>query len=88
MMNQKKHAGGVDPAAQFVSRISQPGRLAIYFASCLGISTLVYVVLGSFVAIAGGGLAITAGIYMGINFHHYVIDALISKRRPVITQSI
>ena len=36
----------------------------------------------------GGGLAITAGIYMGINFHHYVIDALISKRRPVITQSI
>ena len=37
---------------------------------------------------AGGGLAITVGIYMGINFHHYVIDALISKRRPVITQSI
>ena len=49
MMNQE-NAGGVDPAAQFVSRISQPGRLAIYFASCLGISTLVYVVLGSFVA--------------------------------------
>jgi hypothetical protein len=88
MMNQKKYAGGIDPAAQFLSRISQPGRIAIYFASCLGISTLVYVVLGSFVAIVGGGLAITVGIYMGINFHHYVIDALIWKRRRAITQSI
>jgi hypothetical protein len=88
MMNQKKYAGGIDPAAQFLSRISQPGRLAIYFASCLAISTLVYVVLGSFVAIVGGGLAITVGIYMGINFHHYVVDALIWKRRRAITQSI
>ena len=29
----------------------------------------------------GGGLAITVGIYMGINFHHYIVDALIWKRR-------
>jgi hypothetical protein len=88
MMNQKKYAGGVDPAAQFLSRISQPGRIAIYFASCLAVSTVVYVVLGSFVALVGGGLAITVGIYMGINFHHYVVDALIWKRRRVVPQSI
>jgi len=83
MMNQKKYAGGIDPAAQFISRISQPGRIAIYFLSCLAISTVVYVVLGSFVAVVGGGLAITVGIYMGINFHHYIVDALIWKRRRV-----
>ena len=83
MMNQKKYAGGIDPAAQFISRISQPGRVAIYFLSCLAISTVVYVVLGSFVGVVGGGLAITGGIYMGINFHHYVVDALIWKRRRV-----
>ena len=83
MMNQKKYTGGVDPAARFISRISQPGRIAIYFLSCLAISTGVYVVLGSFVAIVGGGLAITVGIYMGINFHHYIVDALIWKRRRV-----
>ena len=26
-------------------------------------------------------MAITVGIYMGINFHHYIVDALIWKRR-------
>jgi hypothetical protein len=83
MMNQKKYAGGVDPTARFISRISQPGRIAIYFLSCLAISTVVYVILGSFVAIVGGGLAVSVGIYMGINFHHYVVDALIWKRRRV-----
>ena len=42
----------------------------------------------SFVAVLGGGLAITVGIYMGINFHHYIVDALIWKRRRVAPQSI
>ena len=28
MMNTKKYAGGIDPAARFLSRISQPGRIA------------------------------------------------------------
>ncbi len=85
MMNQKKYASGIDPAARFISRISQPGRVAIYFLSCLAISTGVYAVLGSVVAVVGGGIAITVGIYMGINFHHYVVDALIWKRRRVAT---
>ena len=83
MTNVKRFAGGIDPEARFLSRISQPGRIAIYFLSCLAISTVVYVVLGSFVAVVGGGLAITVGIYMGINFHHYIVDALIWKRRRV-----
>jgi len=26
-------------------------------------------------------MAVTIGIYMGINFHHYIVDALIWKRR-------
>jgi hypothetical protein len=88
MMNQKKYAGGIDPAARFLSRISQPGRIAVYFLSCVAISTVVYVVLATFVAVLGGGLAITVGIYMGINFHHYIVDALIWKRRRVAPQSI
>jgi hypothetical protein len=88
MMNQKKYAGGVDPGARFLSRISQPGRIATYFLSCIAISTVVYVVLGGFVAVMGGGLAITVGIYMGINFHHYVVDALIWKRKRIVPQSI
>ena len=81
MVNSKRYAGGVDPSARFLSRISQPGRAHAYFLSCLAISTIVYLALGRFVAAAGGGVAIMVGIYMGINFHHYVVDALIWKRR-------
>ena len=85
MMNAKRYAGGVDSAASFISRISQPGRHATYFVSCLAISTVIYLVLGRLVFAMGGGMAITVGIYMGINFHHYVVDALIWKRRRVVS---
>jgi hypothetical protein len=84
MMNTKKYANGIDPAARFISRISQSGRIATYFVSCIAISTVVYLTLGSVVSAMGGGLAITVGIYMGINFHHYIVDALIWKRRRVV----
>jgi hypothetical protein len=80
MMNTKRHAG-VEPVTSFIARISQPGRIVRYFLSCIGISTAIYLVLGRFVAAVGGGMALTVGIYMGINFHHYVVDALIWKRR-------
>jgi hypothetical protein len=82
MTNAKQYAGGIDPAARLLSQISQPGRVVAYFATCLGITTAVYLTLRQFtVLVLGGGLAVTVGIYMGINFHHYVVDALIWKRR-------
>jgi len=82
MSNAKRYAGGIDPTARFLSRISQPGRVAMYFACCLAITTIVYATLDRFtVLILGGGMAVTIGIYMGINFHHYIVDALIWKRR-------
>ena len=87
MMNQKKYGGSVDSAATFISRISQPGRMAAYFLSCIAISTVIYLLLGGVVSAMGGGLAITVGIYMGINFHHYVVDALIWKRRRITAQT-
>jgi hypothetical protein len=87
MVNGKKYAGGPDPSARLLSRISQPGRTAAYFLTCLGISTVIYLLLGRTVAALGGGLAVTVGIYMGINFHHYIVDALIWKRRRVVAQT-
>jgi hypothetical protein len=82
MSNAKRFAGGVDPAARFLSRISQPGRIGMYFLCCLAITTIVYALLNQLtVLVLGGGLAVTVGVYMGINFHHYVVDALIWKRR-------
>ena len=86
MVNVKKYAGRVDGEEPLLSRISQPGRPLTYFACCLLITTLVYLVLNRFtVLVMGGGLAATLGVYMGINFHHYVVDALIWKKRRVAT---
>ena len=82
MTNAKRYAGGVDPAAKLLSTISQPGRVVAYFATCLAITTVVYLLLDRITTLMlGGGLAVTLGLYMGINFHHYVVDALIWKRR-------
>jgi len=82
MVNVKRYGGRVDADEPLLSRISQPGRPVTYFVCCLLITTLVYLVLNRFtVLVLGGGLAATLGIYMGINFHHYIVDALIWKRR-------
>ena len=82
MSNAKRYAGGIDPTARFLSRLSQPGRVMMYFACCLAITTLIYAALDRFTALVlGGGMAVTIGVYMGINFHHYIVDALIWKRR-------
>lgn len=82
MVNVKRYGGRVDADEPLLSRISQPGRPLTYFACCLAITTLVYFGLNRFTVLAlGGGLAATLGVYMGINFHHYVVDALIWKRR-------
>jgi hypothetical protein len=82
MSNARRYAGGIDPAARFLSRLSQPGRVTMYFTCCLAITTIVYAALDRItVLVLGGGMAVTIGIYMGINFHHYIVDALIWKRR-------
>jgi len=87
MVNAKRYAGGVDPQARFLSTISQPTRVWAYFGTCLAISTVIYFNLDQFIKLVlGGGLAAAVAIYMGINFHHYVVDALIWKRRRVAPQ--
>ena len=60
----------------------------MYFACCLAITTIIYAALDRFtVLVLGGGMAVTIGIYMGINFHHYIVDALIWKRRKAVPQA-
>lgn len=88
MSNAKRYAGGIEPTARFLSRLSQPGRVTMYFACCLAITTLIYAAIDRFtVLVLGGGMAVTIGIYMGINFHHYIVDALIWKRRKAVPQA-
>jgi hypothetical protein len=82
MTNVKRFAGGIDPEARFLSRISQPRRIVSYFGCCLAISTLIYVGIDkAAVFLVGPGVGATLGIYMGINFHHYIVDAVIWRRK-------
>jgi hypothetical protein len=87
MSNAKQYANGIDPAARFLSRLSQPGRVMKYFACCVAITTLLYAAIDRLTVLAlGGGMAATLGVYMGLNFHHHIVNALIWKRRKAVPQ--
>ena len=82
MTNVKRFAGRIDPEARFLSRISQPRRVASYFGCCIALSTFIYLGLERAAAfVVGPGVGVTLGIFMGINFHHYVVDAVIWRRK-------
>ena len=77
LYNNNKFKSGTDPAAVFLSTISQDGNFWRYLLVCVAISTLVYLAIGSLIA------AVVAPIlvYQTINFHHYIVDSLIWKVR-------
>ncbi len=81
MMSAKKQAGA-EPAS-FIARMSPPRRMAGYVLSCIAISTAIYLVLGQLVMAMGGGMLVAVVIYLGINFHHYMVGALMWKRRRI-----
>jgi hypothetical protein len=76
LFNTNRFRSGVDPQARFLSTISQPKNAWRYFGSCLAISTLIYGAIQ--VAVPLGVVVI---VYQTINFHHYIVDALIWKLR-------
>ena len=86
MFNNKKHGGGIDPSARFLSTISQTKNWPVYLLVCLVISTTIY----AGIALGAGLLAAIAVpaivIYQTINFHHYIVDGLIWKARKAPMQ--
>jgi len=86
MFNNNRFKNQIDTRHKFLSYISQRRNLAIYFAVCLAISTVFYSMLAttlgwiSSLAIFGS-LPLFAIAYQAINFHHYVVDAIIWKVR-------
>ena len=89
MFNNNRFKNTVDPQHRFLSFISQRNKIATYFAVCLAISTVLYAVLQfslSWVVIATAtSLPLFAIVFQAINFHHYLVDAVIWKvrRKPV-----
>lgn len=94
LFNTNRFKTGVDPKARFLSMISQPDRKALYFATCFAISTLLYVAIWLSIDTVKGHfetllLPLALIVYQTINFHHYIVDALIWKlRRKPIQQTL
>lgn len=89
MFNNNRFKNGVDPQHHFLSFISQRRNLLTYFAVCLIISTVAYATISyslTWLAIATAtSLPLFAIVFQALNFHHYLVDAVIWKvrRKPV-----
>ena len=88
MFNNKRFARGRDPNARFLSYISQSGRLWLYLLVCLAITGAFYWgVLRTIDWLLFAGFSATIVLYQIVNFHHYVVDALIWTKRGRGTSS-
>lgn len=89
MFNNNRFKSGVDVRHRFLSSISQTKKAHAYFLVCLAISTTIYVALYVVLTNAAALLTLAATTplvliaYQTINFHHYIVDALIWKVRKM-----
>ena len=81
--NNKRFEGKIDPNAKFLSTLCQKEHLLSYLAFCVGISTVVYLMLHQTSSTLFSTTAVSATLTasMIINFHHYVVDGVIWRRR-------
>ena len=89
MFNNNCFKNGVERKHRFLSSISQRGKFLTYVAVCLLISTILYSALQfslSWLVLATATtLPLFAIAFQAVNFHHYLVDAVIWKvrRKPV-----
>ncbi len=83
MQNNQKFKGGIVPNQKLVSGMSQDGRIIYYMVVCLGFTFGVYILF----AIISQSLQVVSTVavmlivFMSVNFHHYVVDAVIWRRK-------
>ena len=89
MFNQNRFKAGIDRKHKLLSYLSQRNNLPIYLGVCLLISTLAFSALSyslSWIAFATAtSLPLYSIVFQAINFHHYIVDAMIWKvrKKPV-----
>jgi hypothetical protein len=83
MFHNNRFKNGVDPQHRILSTLSQRNKVPVYLAVCLTISTFLYSALqfslNWVVLVTATSLPLFAIAFQGINFHHYVVDAIIWK---------
>jgi hypothetical protein len=88
LFNNNRFKNTVDPQHRFLSTLSLRKNIAWYFIACLAISTSVYVSLNAVIAaFTTAMLPVIVAAYQVINFHHYIVDAMIWKRRKSAAHS-
>jgi hypothetical protein len=89
MFNARRFERGIDRQRLFLSTISQPKNVVLYAVVTWGIATALYFnierVLGLF---SHSIVPLSLLAYMTINFHHYVVDAIIWRRPRPATQPV
>jgi hypothetical protein len=90
LFNVNRFRGGVDPARRFLSTLSQPRSVIAYVFCCTVLGTALYLTVDSTAGwMSRYGLPAGMVLYATINFHHYVVDAVVWKlRRPEIRRSL
>ena len=93
MFNQNRFKAGIDTKHRALSYLSQENRLPLYLGACLIISTVLYSALNYslkwITLMTATSLPLVAIVYQAINFHHYLVDAVIWKlRRGPVRQNL
>ena len=84
--NNQPLRGAHRPNARVLSLLSQGSNFALYMGVCLAISSCLYTAIAAWLPyIALPALAAAAIVYQTINFHHYIVDAVIWRRRKAAT---
>lgn len=81
LFNNRRFASGISAKAPLLSKLSQDGRIVWYLGFCLLLSTAVYWALGNVLPLFFAMPVFI--IYHIINFHHYVVDAIIWRSAQV-----
>lgn len=88
LQNNNRFKAGIEPLARSLSTLCQSDKILRYFATCLAISSLFYAAIKvSTVAIGDVGVPVIILIYQTINFHHYIVDAVIWRSRKSKTSA-
>ena len=80
-MNARRFAGGVEPDRRFVSWLSQKENVLFYAVVCLFGGGAFYLLLGQATdALPRTVLPLVLVAHLSVNFHHYLVDAVIWRR--------
>ncbi|MEL7336938.1 MAG: hypothetical protein AAFN70_12120, partial [Planctomycetota bacterium] len=81
--NNKKFGGKFGSNRPVISTLSQPQNIWMYLVVCLLLTFVIYGVLHkfSYVLMTATALPLLLVTTMAINFHHYIVDSLIWKRK-------